>query len=53
MGVALFGINIEHASSMGDLVFGAVMSLLTVFVGLRIFRNGFPRRAKPDRPQDG
>jgi hypothetical protein len=45
-GIQLFALIFLRASSIADAVFGVVSSLLVVLLGIRTFRNGFPRGAK-------
>ena len=38
----------EHGFSIVN-VYTAAISVLSVLIGIRVFRNGFPRHTKPDR----
>jgi hypothetical protein len=55
LGIEIFSLIFASASSLVDVLLMVSMSVLCVFAGIRIFRNGFPRRAgplpKPDQQQ--
>jgi hypothetical protein len=46
-GTGLFCLAVVSRSSFADVFVGVSMSVLALFMGIRIFRNGFPRSAPP------
>ena len=54
LGLVLIGLGIEvgalavvAASSIADVIVATILSLFTISLGIRTFRNGFPRAIKP------